>query len=106
MDHGRPVRNSRATDDTSDRADPQARVHSADAAVPERLARPPIETAGERGYECGNRPRMVARPVLVVDDDPDTRHLMMRVLSSEGYTVATASNGREALKIWPILSLS
>jgi CheY-like chemotaxis protein len=33
----------------------------------------------------------------VVDDDPDSRVLMERVLKSEGYAVTTAGNGREAL---------
>jgi len=32
-----------------------------------------------------------------VDDDPDSL-LLTHILSSEGYTVATASNGREALR--------
>lgn len=41
---------------------------------------------------------MAARPVLVVDDDPDNRALVRHLLSSEGYAVATASDGREALK--------
>ena len=50
------------------------------------------------GHECGNKSRMVTRPVLVVDDDPDNRHLMAQLLSSEGYAVATATNGREALR--------
>ena len=35
--------------------------------------------------------------VLVVDDDPDSRMLMADLLSSEGYQVATASNGHDAL---------
>lgn len=41
---------------------------------------------------------MVARPVLVVDDDPDHRRLMAQLLRSEGYAVSTARNGREALE--------
>ena len=35
--------------------------------------------------------------VLVVDDDPDIRHLLSSVLTLEGYAVASASNGEEAL---------
>ena len=40
---------------------------------------------------------MAVGPVLVVDDDPDSRALLEHLLSSEGYAVATASDGREAL---------
>ena len=35
--------------------------------------------------------------VLVVDDDADTRELLRMTLTADGYTVATASNGRDAL---------
>ena len=46
---------------------------------------------------------MAARPVLVVDDDPDNRALISHLLSSEGYPVATATDGREALNRLPDL---
>jgi CheY-like chemotaxis protein len=39
------------------------------------------------------------RTVLVVDDDPSTRALMMTWLEIEGYDVRTASNGSEALAL-------
>jgi DNA-binding response OmpR family regulator len=35
--------------------------------------------------------------VLVVDDDPDTRAFVREALEDEGYQVASASTGREAL---------
>ncbi|WXA98867.1 response regulator [Pendulispora brunnea] len=35
--------------------------------------------------------------VLVVDDDVDIRETISMILEDEGYTVACASNGREAL---------
>jgi CheY-like chemotaxis protein len=35
--------------------------------------------------------------VLVVEDDQDIRESMCRVLTEEGYSSATAANGREAL---------
>jgi GAF domain-containing protein/DNA-binding response OmpR family regulator/anti-sigma regulatory factor (Ser/Thr protein kinase) len=37
------------------------------------------------------------RPVLVVDDDPDIRALLRRMLEPDGYTVIEAENGRTAL---------
>jgi CheY-like chemotaxis protein len=36
-------------------------------------------------------------PILIVDDEPDIRFLISEVLSDEGYTVAQATNGHEAL---------
>jgi CheY-like chemotaxis protein len=35
--------------------------------------------------------------ILVVDDEPEIRFLISELLSDEGYTVAQAANGREAL---------
>ena len=35
--------------------------------------------------------------ILVVDDDPDTRHLLSEVLEGEGYRVVAASGAEEAL---------
>jgi CheY-like chemotaxis protein len=37
-------------------------------------------------------------PVLIVDDDPDLRVLLRRMLEREGYVVAEADNGRSALE--------
>jgi len=36
--------------------------------------------------------------VLVVEDDPETRHALRRALEREGWRVAEASNGRDALE--------
>jgi CheY-like chemotaxis protein len=36
-------------------------------------------------------------PVLVVEDEPDIRDLMVAILESEGYTVRAAADGAEAL---------
>jgi CheY-like chemotaxis protein len=36
-------------------------------------------------------------PILIVDDEPDIRLLLRELLMDEGYTVAHAANGREAL---------
>ena len=37
--------------------------------------------------------------VLVVDDDPDPREAMRRVLERRGYSVVVAANGAEALRL-------
>lgn len=37
------------------------------------------------------------RPVLVVEDDDDARASIAEILEGEGYEVAVAANGREAL---------
>ena len=37
--------------------------------------------------------------ILVVDDDPSVREMLMRVLVNEGYEVWTAANGTGALEI-------
>lgn len=36
--------------------------------------------------------------ILIVDDQPGIRRLLMEVLTEEGYTVITASNGYEGLQ--------
>ena len=38
------------------------------------------------------------REILVVDDDRDTREMLRNVLELEGYRVAMAADGREALE--------
>ena len=37
--------------------------------------------------------------ILVVDDDKNTRRLLRAVLEAEHYTVSTACDGEEALKV-------
>lgn len=39
-----------------------------------------------------------AHRILLVDDDPDIRETLSEFLSDEGYDVASAGNGREALQ--------
>src|SRR2546422_7873308 len=43
--------------------------------------------------------RMGERMILVVDDDPDILQTLALCLSTEGYRVQMASNGREALDL-------
>ena len=65
----------------------------------------PAEAAGSTGgattpLATHHSPRAVgAKLVLVVDDDSTVRDLMDRFLSKEGYAVAQASGGREALNL-------
>jgi CheY-like chemotaxis protein len=40
-----------------------------------------------------------ARPVMIVEDDHDIREAMKLLLETEGYAVATAANGEEALQV-------
>src|SRR5437762_2723945 len=40
------------------------------------------------------------RPILVVDDDPQIRLLLVELLTLKGYSVVTAENGAEALAIF------
>ena len=42
---------------------------------------------------------MPTRPVLVIEDDTDSRLLMQTLLRLEGYEVVGASNGREGLDV-------
>jgi CheY-like chemotaxis protein len=81
--------------------DPQARVpqDAADdvqtldtaadalAASVSTVARYPVEPPAPRGT------------VLAIDDDPDARELIRRLLTREGYRVQTASDGTEGLRL-------
>lgn len=42
---------------------------------------------------------MKPRKVLVVDDDPVIRDMMVDILEAEGYSIAVARNGLEALRL-------
>jgi CheY-like chemotaxis protein len=46
-----------------------------------------------------SRPTEHSASVLLVEDDKDIREAVSAVLEAEGYTVLTAGNGQEALKI-------
>ena len=39
------------------------------------------------------------KPILVVDDDPDSRELLQRTLESDGFAVVTAATGEEGLEL-------
>jgi CheY-like chemotaxis protein len=52
---------------------------------------------------------MPERPILIIDDDPAIRATVAEILMSEGYSVATASNGADGLtsldRLDPVLVL-
>ncbi|MBS1960692.1 MAG: response regulator [Bdellovibrionales bacterium] len=45
------------------------------------------------------RPRELCKSILVADDNDDIRDAIVEALESEGYTVASARDGKEALEI-------
>ena len=38
-------------------------------------------------------------PILVIDDDPDSRELLQRTLEADGYAVVTAEGGKEGIEL-------
>ena len=50
------------------------------------------------GAEMRSKTTSSQTRILVVDDEPVNLHLLVRILSSEGYEVRTASNGEAAIK--------
>jgi PAS domain S-box-containing protein len=55
------------------------------------------DTAGAGARQAAAAPR--AGSVLVIDDNPQIREVVHRVLSSAGYRVSTAASGQEALAL-------
>ncbi len=43
--------------------------------------------------------RPAGRPILIVDDDPNSRDLLRKTLESDGFPVVTASDGEEGLRM-------
>lgn len=46
----------------------------------------------------GNRYTFAMSKILIAEDDPSTQELLRHVIGSEGFDVAVASDGQEALK--------
>lgn len=58
------------------------------------LEMPPSEAKSKTA-----KPEKKRQRILLVDDDPAIRHILVRLLAEEGYTVMTAANGAEALEL-------
>ena len=58
----------------------------------------PVKTS--RGQVIGLAPEQPEYRILVVDDEADNRLLLLDLLTSVGFSVQQASNGREATEIW------
>jgi CheY-like chemotaxis protein len=78
-------------------ADADARVGldtGADAVADETETHASSSLVAAMGESAGSR-----GTVLVIDDDPDARELMRRLLTREGYRVETAADGNDGLRL-------
>lgn len=71
--------------------------------VPARyVSTSPLEAIGHEGADAARRLPLSDMAsgghVLIIDDDPSTRDLLARFLEKDGFTVATASDGREGVE--------
>jgi CheY-like chemotaxis protein len=53
----------------------------------------------ESEVSAPNRTRAKRPSALIVDDERDLREMLRKIMMTEGYDVATAQNGREALEL-------
>ena len=72
--------------------------------VPANLDKQPIAALAEKTAESEEKSPRPFRPhadttVLVIDDDPMARELMVRYLSKEGFQIVTAGGGAEGLDL-------
>jgi two-component system cell cycle sensor histidine kinase/response regulator CckA len=49
---------------------------------------------------AATRPEKVPETILVVEDEPDLRDLVVQVLESSGYHILEAASGKQALEQW------
>ncbi|MEL7035859.1 MAG: ATP-binding protein [Cyanobacteria bacterium J06592_8] len=61
-----------------------------------------IPVKSVQGEVVGIVPGQPEYRILVVDDEPDNRRLLIELLTSVGLSVKQAGNGKEALKIWKL----
>src|SRR4051794_14403385 len=67
----------------------------AEAALPLRPSAPIPAMPPYLAFNCGVTPKM--RTIMVVDDVPDARDVLARLLRMGGYSTVTAEDGVEAL---------
>jgi signal transduction histidine kinase/CheY-like chemotaxis protein len=65
--------------------------------LPTEVREPKAESAA--ASESSAAPNMEGRPVLVIDDDADTRQVLKRFLNRKGFPVESASSGEEGLRL-------
>jgi signal transduction histidine kinase/CheY-like chemotaxis protein len=65
--------------------------------LPTEVREPKAESAA--ASESSAAPNMEGTPVLVVDDDADTRQVLKRFLNRKGFPVECASSGEEGLRL-------
>jgi signal transduction histidine kinase/ligand-binding sensor domain-containing protein/CheY-like chemotaxis protein len=65
-----------------------------------RLPETELASTAERGKVVGLAEGEASRRVLVVDDTDENRLLLVKLLSSTGFTVAEAANGAQAVELW------
>src|SRR5437868_2139108 len=65
--------------------------------LPTEVREPKAESAA--ASESSAAPNMEGRPVLVIDDDADTRQVLQRFLNRKGFPVECASSGVEGLRL-------
>ena len=65
--------------------------------LPTEVREPKAESA--TASESSAAPNMEGTPVLVVDDDADTRQVLKRFLNRKGFPVECASSGEEGLRL-------
>lgn len=66
-----------------------------------RIFLPPVEVEGDQGVpekEPSSPPRGEGERILVVDDETRVRQILDKVLEANGYEVALAANGEEAVR--------
>lgn len=66
-----------------------------DLAQPEEISQPE-----PKARVVGLAPGQPEFRILVVEDRPDNRYLLTKLLESVGFTVATANNGKEGIEKW------
>ena len=78
-------------------------MRESDATLPKRVPAQPLVGMTVSGQGCGKgaNASMTERKILVVDDEPSIRDLIVAVLEEEGYRAVAAETGLRALELVP-----